>query len=93
MEIIYNDMTFMLSSATTTLFISYAYTFGLALSHITILLGAGLYSLRSMPDGSAGDTSELQDRLLAIELHNMVIGCFIGSLERLYRLGGQYPCF
>jgi len=37
----YNDMIFMLSNATTALFIGYAYTFGLSLQTITLLLGAG----------------------------------------------------
>jgi len=37
----YNDMVFMLSNAMTALFIGYAYTFGLSLEYVTILLGAG----------------------------------------------------
>jgi len=37
----YNDMVFMLSNAMTALFIGYAYTFGLALEEITLLLGSG----------------------------------------------------
>ncbi len=37
----YNDMLFMLSSAMTALFIGYAYTFGLSLESVTILLGSG----------------------------------------------------
>ena len=37
----YNDMLFMLSNAITALFIGYAYTFGLSLETVTILLGSG----------------------------------------------------
>ena len=37
----YNDMVFMLSNAMTALFIGYAYTFGLSLEYVTILLGSG----------------------------------------------------
>jgi MFS family permease len=37
----YNDMLFMLSNAMTALFIGYAYTFGLSLVYVTMLLGAG----------------------------------------------------
>jgi len=37
----YNDMVFMLTNAMTALFIGYAYSFGLSLEHVTILLGSG----------------------------------------------------
>jgi len=39
----YNDMIFMLSNASTALFIGYAYSFGLSLQGVTMVLGGGFF--------------------------------------------------